>query len=503
MTDDADLRSFLAAFSKIADLATRLDTTSGQKRFADAVTERLGTDAAALTVLTEDIPPHRYLDWDIALGRLMAQDPDAVLLGIGGGQARYHQVLGDILADRWTNFPVGQVDYVNLPSGPDTTHQAIGLGARSFTYRGSPVLVFQRRGGLDGDVAPAVDVMSTDAGVAVTLLDELRRLSDQTSVLRGQVLTLGLGGNHRPVYQFLPRTRVPASDVILPPGTLERIGGHVQGIARHADRLRAHGQHLKRGVLLYGPPGTGKTHTVRHLLGELDGHTVVLLRGQALTMISQAAAMARTMQPSVVVLEDCDLVAEDRSFDGSTGVLFEVLDAVDGIDGDVDVTFVLTTNRIDVLEEALAQLMACRPDAETCLSTRDGELRVYRGELYCLPQQPPPPDVLPWAGESVLSWAGGQVRFMAQARGGIAPEVLTSAPVRLCPRQGGERLQAVLGRPRRSVRNLLQEAGMPPWVRARLPYLWIGERLAWVGGIGVDASLRSEFGLLPVWDDGE
>lgn len=55
-------------------------------------------------------------------------------------------------------------------------------------------------------------------------------------------------------------------------------------------------------------------------------------------MTSQAAAMARTMQPSVVALEDCDFVAEDRSFDGSTGVLFEVLDAVDGIDGDVDVT---------------------------------------------------------------------------------------------------------------------------------------------------------------------
>ena len=261
-----------------------------------------------------------------------------------------------MLADRWTNFPVGQVDYVNLPSGPDTTHQAIGLGARSFTYRGSPVLVFQRRGGLDGDVAPAVDVMSTDAGVAVTLLDELRRLSDQTSVLRGQVLTLGLGGNHRPVYQFLPRTRVPASDVILPPGTLERIGGHVQGIARHADRLRAHGQHLKRGVLLYGPPGTGKTHTVRHLLGELDGHTVVLLRGQALTMISQAAAMARTMQPSVVVLEDCDLVAMERDYmGGMRPLLFQLLDALDGLDADADISFLLTTNRVDVLEEALTQ----------------------------------------------------------------------------------------------------------------------------------------------------
>lgn len=355
MTDD-DLRSFLSAFAKLSDLANRIDAGSGnQQRFTDAVSDRLGTDATTLSVLSEDIPPHRYVDWDVALGQLMAQDPEAVLLGLGGGQERYHRVLGDILADRWANFPVGQVDYVNLPSGPETTHQAIGLGARSFTHRGTPVLVFQRRGGSDGDGAPAVDVMSTDSSVAVALLDELRRLSDEHSVLRGQVVTLGLSDDHRPVYQFLPRTRVPASDVILPPGTLARIGGHVQGIARHADRLRAHGQHLKRGLLLYGPPGTGKTHTVRHLLGELEGHTVVLLRGQALMMISQAAALARAMQPSVVVLEDCDLVAEDRSFDGSTAVLFEVLDAVDGIDGDVDVTFVLTTNRIDVLEEALVQ----------------------------------------------------------------------------------------------------------------------------------------------------
>ena len=66
--------------------------------------------------------------------------------------------------------------------------------------------------------------------------------------------------------------------------------------------------------------------------------------------------MARALQPSIVVLEDCDLIAEDRSFGhGPQPLLFEVLDAMDGLASDADVAFVLTTNRVDMLERALAQ----------------------------------------------------------------------------------------------------------------------------------------------------
>ena len=36
-------------------------------------------------------------------------------------------------------------------------------------------------------------------------------------------------------------------------------------------------------------------------------------------------------------------------------LLFEVLDALDGLDGDADVAFVMTTNRVEVLERALAE----------------------------------------------------------------------------------------------------------------------------------------------------
>lgn len=56
-----------------------------------------------------------------------------------------------------------------------------------------------------------------------------------------------------------------------------------------------------------------------------------------------------------MVLEDVDLVAEDRGFGpGSSPVLFELLDAMDGSAADADLLFLLTTNRADLLEPALA-----------------------------------------------------------------------------------------------------------------------------------------------------
>ena len=67
------------------------------------------------------------------------------------------------------------------------------------------------------------------------------------------------------------------------------------------------------------------------------------------------AQMARDLQPAVVVLEDVDLVAEDRGFGpGANPVLFALLDAMDGAAADADLLFLLTTNRADLLEPALA-----------------------------------------------------------------------------------------------------------------------------------------------------
>jgi ATP-dependent 26S proteasome regulatory subunit len=143
--------------------------------------------------------------------------------------------------------------------------------------------------------------------------------------------------------------------VVLPDGVLDAIERHTVGIARHGERLLAAGQHLKRGLLLHGPPGTGKTHTVRYLMGRLPGNTVIILTGTAMRFVAKAAELARRLRPSVVVVEDVDLIAQDRSYGpGAHPLLFTLLDAMDGVGGDADVTFLLTTNRASELEKALA-----------------------------------------------------------------------------------------------------------------------------------------------------
>lgn len=156
------------------------------------------------------------------------------------------------------------------------------------------------------------------------------------------------------------------------------------------------------------------------------------------------------------------------------------------------------------LDEALRQLRAAGSDSGVHLSTRDGHLRQYRGELYLLPPSAPiDEDGLVWRGEAALPWGEGELRLSPSIGEGIGRRLLLAETVRVRRRQGGEQLQPDRRRPRRSLRKLLQEMAIPPWQRERLPLLWCGERLAWVAGIGVDAAFAcspGEEGMVAVWD---
>lgn len=63
--------------------------------------------------------------------------------------------------------------------------------------------------------------------------------------------------------------------------------------------------------------------------------------------------MARLLEPSTLILEDVDLVAQARSAAPSP-VLMELLNEMDGMSDDADVLFLLTTNRPEALESALS-----------------------------------------------------------------------------------------------------------------------------------------------------
>jgi ATP-dependent 26S proteasome regulatory subunit len=90
-------------------------------------------------------------------------------------------------------------------------------------------------------------------------------------------------------------------------------------------------------------------------MSELADTTIVELTGETLGAVREACSIARSLQPAMIVVEDVDLIAEQRDhYSGQTPMLFTLLNEMDGLAEDADVVFLLTTNRADLLEPALA-----------------------------------------------------------------------------------------------------------------------------------------------------
>ena len=157
------------------------------------------------------------------------------------------------------------------------------------------------------------------------------------------------------------------------------------------------------------------------------------------------------------------------------------------------------------LIEMLRQLTGARAGAQVELKHEGAVLRVHRGRVSVTrpaPQAPFAP--LRWNGKARLALPplGGELRFRRVRGDGIDTARLGKDGLTVRLRTGGERLQPEARRPRRTLKNLFQEAGVPPWERARLPLLYCGSDLIWAPGLGVDARYRAGpavRGIVPEW----
>ena len=128
-------------------------------------------------------------------------------------------------------------------------------------------------------------------------------------------------------------------------------------------------------------------------------------------------------------------------------------------------------------------------------------LRVYRGKVTLSRSQAPLAfESMAWKGETGLALPGGTLNFRRVQGRGIDRSLTRNGTWQVRLRRGGERLRLNAKRPRRTLKNLFQEAGIPPWERDRLPLLFCGDALVWVPGLGVDAEyLSADAGILPEW----
>ena len=132
--------------------------------------------------------------------------------------------------------------------------------------------------------------------------------------------------------------------------------------------------------------------------------------------------------------------------------------------------------------------------------------RRYRGKVFAAKEKDKTSGFKPqaWNGETRLALPalGGELCFRRVRGQGIDSNLLRKQAFHIGLRSGGERLRPDARRPSRTLKNLFQEAGVPPWERARLPLLYCGKRLAWAPGLGVDAAFVSALGapgILPQW----
>jgi hypothetical protein len=188
---------------------------------------------------------------------------------------------------------------------------------------------------------------------------ELENAVDAARSYRGKILSLDGDAEYRGRARGVTVHRLPSvqrEDVILPEATLKLLDRNVLSFVGSRAQLRRLGQSTRKGILLYGPPGTGKTHTIRYLASNLPGHTTLIITAAQVTLLAQYMSLARLLQPAMVVIEDVDLIARDRDEMGpcEESLLNGLLNEMDGLKQDADILFILTTNRPEQLESALA-----------------------------------------------------------------------------------------------------------------------------------------------------
>ena len=334
-----------------------------QPTFRSIIADHLGVAVDELQVVEEHWPAYEHVNVQAALDAWLSEpDRSHRLVGLSDYRHRGPFGLADLLgqdrAMRHGGPWPGNVTRTSLPSGPSGETRECLQAALVLVAEGPDRIAILFRGAdPESDRGACRSRWLRARRVAAQLDREAARAGLELNVYRGHVVSFGrsMFGERGSLLRFHERPRMTEDDLILPADTFADVRRQVVGVARNSERLRASGQHLKRGLLLYGPPGVGKTHTVRFLVSELVDTTIVELTGETLGAIRDACSIARSLQPSMIVVEDVDLIAQERDhYGGETPLLFTLLNEMDGLAEDADVVFLLTTNRADLLEPALA-----------------------------------------------------------------------------------------------------------------------------------------------------
>lgn len=305
------------------------------------------------------------VDVQLAVDHFFASRKNWSLLGIHSPIGHETSTLAHLFTPGPFPIDIGPLQYDDIdigdPSPIRCLKNGLWLGYESempFAALVSPAMRFGMAGGIQIELA--VPKGQRGLEFSEVFFRELEQRVNAGATYRGRVISLeqqheysGKGGAVK-VHRL---RNVRREEVILPQRTLLLLDRNVQKFIAARDHIKGLGLSTKKGLLFYGLPGTGKTHTIHYLASQLPQHTTLLITAEQVGLLDEYFRLARFLQPSLVVVEDVDLIARARDQMGSVCeevLLNKLLNEMDGLREDADVLFILTTNRPDQLEPALS-----------------------------------------------------------------------------------------------------------------------------------------------------
>ncbi len=162
----------------------------------------------------------------------------------------------------------------------------------------------------------------------------------------------------------------------------------------------------------------------------------------------------------------------------------------------------LSTPTAMQLSRVLEEVIPARHDAQPLVSWPGASVRRYRNGLYLLPENlvESPATIQVSSADVPLGPGLGTLQFVHDAPRGMA-ERFWQAEVQVRFRQGGEGFQPEGQSHTRKLKKLLQEEGVVPWMRDRLPLVYAGDELVAVGDLWIAAQAVAEPGIAIRWNE--
>lgn len=352
------------------------------------------TAPSALTVTTRHFVARVRPDLQMALDEIFDAWVEVVhFSGVRAEHAFMGMDFGSLLAAEGPTAEIAPQEYDPVDIGEDKPVNCLQMGFWLLKIEGEPYALLMaptsphcgEPPGIRFFLAHGSNAQSQE--IAEKFYRRLEQAVAQSRSFRGKVLSLEMTRHYNghsagiTVHRLAP---VKREDLILPDATVELLERNIIGFCQRHVQMKEHGQSVKKGVLFYGPPGTGKTFTIRYLADVLPDHTTLLITAEQVVLLPEYMTLARLLQPSIVVIEDADLIARSRTSMNTPVeevMLNKLLNEMDGLKEDAQVMFILTTNRPESLEAALASRPG-RIDQAIEFPAPDAQNRARLAQIY-------------------------------------------------------------------------------------------------------------------------